>query len=175
MNTTKRPAVKTTHVHVRWLIRRDILEVLAIERASFCDAWTEADFLACLRQRNVIGMVAEHGDKVIGYMLYDLHARKMNVLNFAVDPDYRRQTVGEQMAAKLVSKLASNRRNRITLTVRETNLPAQLFWREQGFKCVRVLRGHYDNSGEDAYVMAYKLADDACPTCGKSTATEGDE
>ena len=64
------------------------------------------------------------------------------------------------MVAKLVSKLSSHRRTRITLEVRETNLAAQLFFRAQDFKAVRVLRGYYEDSGEDAFLMQYKIAED---------------
>src|SRR5690348_2779098 len=45
-------------VHIRWMIRRDMPEVMRTERASFEYSWTEDDFLRCLRQRNCIGMVA---------------------------------------------------------------------------------------------------------------------
>ena len=54
----------------------------------------------------------------------------------------------------------SHRRTRITLAVRERNLFAQLFFRSQGFRAVRVLRGYYEDSGEDAFLMQYQLADD---------------
>jgi ribosomal-protein-alanine N-acetyltransferase len=64
------------------------------------------------------------------------------------------------MVAKLISKLSSHRRTRITLEVRETNLGAQLFFRRQGFKALRVLRCFYEDSGEDAYLLQYRLADD---------------
>ena len=53
-------------VHIRWMIRRDMPEVLQTEQLSFEYAWNEEDFLRCLRQRNCIGMVAEHGEKVEG-------------------------------------------------------------------------------------------------------------
>ena len=45
-------------VHIRWMIRRDMPEVLQTEQESFEHSWTEEDFLRCLRQRNCIGMVA---------------------------------------------------------------------------------------------------------------------
>ncbi len=105
-------------------------------------------------------MVAEQGEKVVGFMIYELHKAKLHILNFAVHPSCRRGGVGAQMVAKLISKLSSHRRTRITLEVRETNLAAQLFFRAQGFKAVRVLRGFYEDSGEDAFLMQYRLADD---------------
>ena len=106
-------------VHIRWMIRRDMPEVLAIEHASFEFPWCEEEFLRVLRQRNCIGMVAEHGERVVGFMIYELHKSRLQILNFAVNPEYRRQGVGSQMVAKLVGKLSSHRRTRIALYVRE--------------------------------------------------------
>src|SRR3954454_18099545 len=105
-------------------------------------------------------MVAEQGEKVVGFMIYELHKNKLHILNFAVHPSWRRLGVGAQMVAKLISKLSSHRRTRITLEVRETNLPAQLFFRKQEFRALRVLRSFYEDSGEDAFLMQYRLAGD---------------
>ena len=147
---------KDVKVQIRWLIRRDMSQVLDIERASFGHAWNEEDFLSCLRQRNCIGMVAEHDDRVVGCMIYELHKSRLHILNFAVDPRWRRQGVGRQMVQKLVGKLSPVRRTRILLEVRETNLAAQLFFRAQGFRAVSVLRSYYDDTPEDAYLMQYR-------------------
>lgn len=142
-------------VHIRWMIRRDMAEVLDIERDSFEFPWYEEDFVRCLRQRNCIGMVAEQGERVVGFMIYELHKFRLHVLNFAVAKNMRRQNVGEQMLTKLIGKLSSQRRTRITLEVRETNLDAQLFFRESGFRATTVLRNYYDDSPEDAYQMEF--------------------
>lgn len=45
------------NVHIRWMIRRDMQEVLEIEKSGFEFPWSEEDFIRCLRQRNCIGMV----------------------------------------------------------------------------------------------------------------------
>ena len=158
--STNRTEKEQVRVHIRWMIRRDMPEVLQTEQESFDFAWTEEDFLRCLRQRNCIGMVAEQGEKVVGFMIYELHKAKLHILNFAVNPGFRRSHVGCQMVSKLISKLSSHRRTRITLEVRETNLTAQLFFRAQRFKALKVLRAFYEDSGEDAYLMQYRLAGD---------------
>ena len=158
--STSRTETEQARVHIRWMIRRDMPEVLHTEQESFAFAWTEEDFLRCLRQRNCIGMVAEHGEQVVGFMIYELHKTKLHVQNFAVQPDWRHHGVGAQMAGKLVSKLSSHRRTRITLEVRETNLAAQLFFRKQEFRAVRVLRAFYEDSGEDAFLMEYRFGHD---------------
>src|SRR5688572_2885179 len=92
-------------VHIRWMIRRDMADVLEIETSSFEFPWSEEDFIRCLRQRNCIGMVAERDDKVVGFMIYELHKTRLHVLNFAVGSCQRRQGVGGQMVGKLIGKL----------------------------------------------------------------------
>jgi [ribosomal protein S18]-alanine N-acetyltransferase len=150
----------TVRVHIRWMIRRDMPEVLAAERSSFEFAWTEDDFLRCLRQRNCIGMVAECNDRIVGFMIYELHKNRLHVLNFAVHPQYRRQGIGAQMVSKLIGKLSSHRRSKVTLAVRERNLEAQLFFRASDFKATRVLRNYYEDSGEDAFQMEFRVGPD---------------
>jgi [ribosomal protein S18]-alanine N-acetyltransferase len=157
-NTSKTGSRRTQcDVQIRWMIRRDMPEVLDIERLSFEFAWSEEDFLCCLRQRNCIGMVAERQERIVGFMIYELLKSQLHVLNFAVAPWARRQGVGGQMVEKLVNKLSQQRRQEITLEVRETNLAAQLFFKKQGLAANSVLRGHYEDTDEDAYVMNYQL------------------
>ncbi len=155
MSTGEKQQVR---MHIRWMIRRDMPEVLRMEQSSHEYPWCEEDFLRCLRQRNCIGMVAELGEKVVGFMIYELHKTKLHILNFAVHPDHRRMGVGCQMAEKLISKLSSHRRTKIVVEVRETNLDAQLFFRSAGFRASGVSREFYPDSGEDAYVMEFRLS-----------------
>ena len=153
----QKPALK---VQIRWLIRRDMPEVLDIERQAFESAWTEEDFLCCLRQRNCIGMVAEYNHRIVGFMIYELHKAKLHVLNFAVDPEFFGHAIGTQLVEKLVDKLSQQRRQEIVLEVREGNLAAQLFFKKMGFRAVLVLRSHYDDTDEDAYVMRFSIDED---------------
>ena len=129
-------------ITIRWMIRRDLSDVLAIETKSFEFAWSEHDFLQCLRHRNCIGMVAEQDGRVVGYMVYELDRSRIRLLNLAVAPDCRRDHIAVRMMNRLVERLSSQRRTWISLTVRETNLIAQVFFRSCGFRAVSVLRGY---------------------------------
>ncbi|MBN2577595.1 MAG: ribosomal protein S18-alanine N-acetyltransferase [Pirellulales bacterium] len=145
------------------MIRRDMPEVLAIEKECFEYPWLEEDFIHSLRQRNCIGMVAEHDDRVVGFMIYELLKTRIHVLNFAVQPSFQRCGAGSQMLAKLAAKLSTQRRTRIVLEVRETNLSAQLFFRANGFRAVSVLRNYYADTPEDAYLMQYRYRAEKTP------------
>ena len=148
--------------HIRWMIRVDMPQVYNIENQAFRNPWKQEDFIRCLRCRNCIGMVAVDCAKdrlgvVVGYMIYELHKQRLHILNFAVDPKYQRSGIGSAMVAKLTSKLNIERRNRIMLEVRETNVAAQLFFKSQGFRAISVLRDFYEDTSEDAYLMMYRV------------------
>lgn len=145
-------------VHIRWMIRRDMPEILAIESASFTEPWNQDDFEEALRWRNTIGMVAEHDERIVGYMVYRLMPKRIRLFNMAVHPDHRRRDIGFQMVAKLVGKLGSGKRNRIIACVRESNMDACLFLRYAGFRAFKVIREYYPDTNEDAYAFRYKLS-----------------
>jgi len=148
-------------MRVRWMIRRDLGDVVRIERESFQYPWTAQEFHYQLRRRDrdVIGMVAERNGMAAGYMLYELHKRHLFLVNLAVDPQFRRSGVGSRMIAKLQRKLSVNRRESLEVKVRESNLPGLAFLRSCGFVAACVLHDEYSEVGEDAYVLRYTLAD----------------
>lgn len=158
MNTNTSP---TIHVDIRWLVRRDMPEILAIESASFDFPWSEDDFRAELIRRNCIGMVCEHETEIVGYMIYDLNLGCLNMLNLTVHPEYRRCGIGRQMMARMVDKLNQQRRNRITVTVWERNLVAQKFFRATGFRVIDTVAAEYgSDTADDAYVFQFHLKED---------------
>jgi len=122
-----------------------MIDVLDIEKRSYTDPWSEEDFLRVLRQRNCIGMVAEQNNRVIGYMIYELHRNKIQVLNFVVHSNFRRIGVGTQLIEKLVAKLSSHRRNQITFIINELNLETVgVFLRKLGFGAHSIMRDYFE-------------------------------
>lgn len=160
MTVAAKQAPMQTDPHIRWMIRRDMPEVLAIEDACFeILGWSEEEFIAVLRKRNMVGMVAEVSDRVVGFMLYELHRNKLTLLNFAVMPEKQRWGVGTAMVRKLKNKLSEQRRNRIELAIADFNLPGQLFFRAMGFKATKILAAHSEDAAGndvDCYHMEYR-------------------
>lgn len=145
-----------SEVEIRWLIRRDMDEVLKIEWRSSPSPWSEEQFILVLRQRNCIGTVAVTGHGVIaGFMVYELHKSTLRLLNLAVDPFHRRSLVGRQLIQRLQDKLKNQRRTLITADVRETNLSGQKFFAACGFRAEQVISEHFGDTGEDAYQFRY--------------------
>lgn len=128
------PATEPLPVQLRWLIRRDLSDIVQIDAASYGEPWDEERFLVALRKRNCIGYVAESAGVIVGYMIYDLHKDHLRVLRFAVDQDQRRRSVGREMVTRLIDKLHQQRRRHIDIAVPEDNLDAHLFLRAMGFR-----------------------------------------
>ena len=130
----------TTHaaLHLRWAIRADLPDILAIEQASFPQPWTKADFLRALRTRNTIGYVAMQCDTVVGYIVCQLHQASIDVLNIAVSPAMRRRGIGRMMMAAKKKKLLPDRRHSLTAMTSETNLVGQQFLRGCGLQCTEI-------------------------------------
>lgn len=153
-------------LQIRWMMRDDLPQVLAIENDLFEYPWSEEDFIRTLRRRNCIGMVADAGGAeetlLIGFMIYELGKRRIRLLSLSVHPAYQRCGVGRALVDKLKTKLFMLRRPVILAEVCDSNLDAHLFFRAQGFRAVSVLRSFFltpDGAGVDAYAFRYFLPD----------------
>jgi ribosomal-protein-alanine N-acetyltransferase len=126
---------------MRWLIRRDMDEVIEIEHACFQwqDRWTEEMFLALLRQRNHIGVIITNGgewDPVVGFMVYALHRDRYELHRFAVHKDHQRMGYGRLMVERMAGRLGDQRRTHVGVDVPERNVGTQLFLSRCGFRAV---------------------------------------
>ena len=151
---TSKAVKEQARVHIRWMIRRDMPEVFQIEGECFgIDATTEEEFLRQLAARNCTSMVAEHGEKVVGFMVYVLEKTCLDIVNFAVLPSLHRRGIGHEMAMKLIGKLNSHRRTKLVIRVPDDLVAAHLFFREAGFRAEGIERGE----DGDIYKMVYRL------------------
>lgn len=144
-----------TTVHTRLRVKSDIDEMLRIERASFSIPWTKSDFEDTLQTVNAVTFVAENDNQIIGYVVAEVYAEYISLINVAVAPEYRRFGVATQLIHRLTEKL-TNTRTRIVAGVRETNLIGQQFLRALEFRAVKVMKNYYDQVHEDCYIMEYR-------------------
>ena len=139
-------------------MRGDIPPVLQIERDSYADPWSEKDLLRSLNRENALGFVAFYGERLAGYAILQIAPTKPGKLvNIAVSPSKRRLGIGTQLVGRVLEESTTLQMPRLSLTLRETSLEAQLFFRAQQFKAVEILRNFFSETGEDGYVMTREL------------------
>ncbi len=141
---------------LRWMIKADLKQVMDIESRT-SNPWTEAELVEHLQTANRIGMVAELLDgsyRIVGFMVYELSTCFLHVNKLAVAFDYRRQGIGRQLIEKLIGKLTPQKRDRLQVMVRESNLDAQLFLKSLTFLCHCITPDYF---GEDGYLFVFEL------------------
>lgn len=114
--------------HVRWMIRRDLDDI-----AKF-DAKASSLLPPALQQRNIIGMVLEKGDRVVGYMVYQLLKDRLYINRIKIMPEAFKDGGATQLLNKLISKLSPHRRTELIYDVKDTDLAAQKWLAAHGFK-----------------------------------------
>lgn len=135
----------------------DLDAVLAIERASFSQPWTEDMFRAELTENRFAWFfVAVAGADILGYIGGWLVADELQVVSLAVRPDARRRRVAARLLAHLLDH-AGRPVHRASLEVRRSNQAAIAMYERFGFRPVGVRRGYYDEPKEDAVLMAWVM------------------
>ncbi len=142
------------------MIRGDIEAMVKVDEACFEQPWTASDFEHVVKNPKLVGMVAElgpyHPGTIAGFVVFEPLKHAMAILRIAVHPDWRRRCIGVQMIAKVAERVTLTGRKRVAIAVRERNLDGQLFLKALGFKATLVRRGHYADTGEDAFMFDYR-------------------
>ena len=125
-------------------------QIAALEKAIFSDAWSERSIASELENELALWLVALDGDTVAGYIGSQTVLGEADMLNLAVEPEYRRQGVGRKLVEELISRLDAHC---LTLEVRVSNEPAQNLYASMGFAQVGRRRNYYEKPREDALIL----------------------
>ena len=74
----KGTAMHTAHdLTIRWQINRDNKEIICIDERCYLEPLIYSDLIDMLKDRNVIGIVAEDRGHVLGYVIYRLDRKSV--------------------------------------------------------------------------------------------------
>lgn len=135
------------------------IEIAAIERLSFSDPWSDADFAALCGNPCALFLAASDASsgRVAGYAVL-LHAADIAELaNLAVAPDRRREGIGAALLDATLDFCRGNGVADVTLEVRESNVAARALYTSRGFADVGRRRAYYRLPREDALVMLLRM------------------
>ena len=76
-----------------------------------------------------------------------------HITTFAVDPDWRRQGIGERLLLALLDIANDRNAHEATLEVRLSNLAARRLYEKYGFRPVGLRPRYYSDDNEDALIM----------------------
>ena len=133
-------------------MRDDLEAICVIEKQRFERPWSKEMFLAHLRKRDCGILSAIQDGKTVGYLVYERGEDFVEIKKIAVDYLYSRCSVGRALVKSLTQRMEGTT-SKLSLTVQERNLGAQLFFQRLGYQAVAILRDSSSNHSEDSYIM----------------------
>lgn len=145
---------------LRRMARRDLPEVLAIERRSFSNPWPESTFEGEIQNIGLsypIVVVDEASQKIAAYIIFWIITDEAQINNVAVHPDYRRRGIAEDLFRGILEALERNGVHFVSLEVRAGNTSARALYEKLGFRSIGLRKEYYTKPVEDAVVMGLLL------------------
>ncbi len=140
---------------LRPAVERDLLEIVRIERNCFADPWSEESFRRLLAVEPAIFLVAVFppDSAVAAYAIAFAVGEDGEVLNVAVEPEFRGKGLAGQMLDALLIELGARGVRTAFLEVRESNGAARALYGSRGFIEIGRRKAYYRRPVEDALVM----------------------
>ena len=130
-----------------------VAAVAALEKTCFSDPWSENSIASELKNPLSLWLVALADSKVVGYVGSQSVMGESDMMNVAVDPDYRRMGIAYRLIETLIAALAEKDNHSLALEVRASNTPAIALYGKMGFTEVGRRRNYYRNPREDALIL----------------------
>ena len=143
------------------LVSMDLSHVQAVadlEKVCFHDPWSLNAITGEVSNPLSMWIVALEDDRVVGYIGSQSVIDQADVMNIAVDPDYRRRGIAEALIQRLVNGLQERGVTGLLLEVRVSNDPARSLYEKLGFVVVGRRPGYYTKPKEDALIMRKELS-----------------
>ena len=127
--------------------------VMEIERGSFANPWSEADFYYLLADRDALCLGLLHRGELIGYALGYFASRDFQLANLAVDPAWRNRGWARQLLGRMLHAAAEQGASCCALEVRSANRAARALYCKAGFRIVGRRAAYYSDPPDDAVLM----------------------
>ncbi len=128
-------------------------QVARLERLCFCDPWSEKSIASELQNPLSLWLVAQEDGRVLGYVGSQTVLDESDMMNVAVDPEFRRQGIARALIEALIAALAEGGSRCLRLEVRVGNESARSLYERMGFRKLGLRKNYYQNPREDALIL----------------------
>lgn len=139
-------------MEIKAMKEAQVPQIAALETVCFSDPWSEKSILSELENPLSCWLVAMDGERLAGYVGSQTVLGETDMMNLAVDPDYRRKGLGKELILSLIEALRQRESRCLTLEVRDSNAPARALYEGLGFQEIGRRKNYYRNPKEDALI-----------------------
>lgn len=154
-------------MQIRKATIRDIVPIYNIEKNYFSNPWTIEEINPYLLDKydGIIikkrifykdAFVATKNNIIIGYVFADISLidKYVQIANICIEQEHRKQKVATELLNRIkieAKKIGSH----VSGLIREHNLPAQLLFKNNDFKCLSIMKLCFGDSTEPGYLFVY--------------------
>lgn len=147
-------------IKIREMQLDDLEQVMTIEEANFSVPWTETGFFTFLLREDTLFLVAEEGEKILGYCGVVTVQDEGDITNVAVEKNSQNQGIGKKLLEEMFQRTQKAGVCRLFLEVRAGNAAALHLYEKMGFVQMGIRKNYYEQPVEDGVVMMREKAPD---------------
>jgi len=139
------------------LFENNVNEIYKLEKKCFTMPWSKKQLKNAFGQKSfsVLGLLYEKN--LLAYVSFYHILFELEILNIAVDTQYRQQGLGKYLLSSLLTVANKMNIKKAVLEVREKNKPAIALYQSLGFIKVGSRIKYYADTNEDALVYQFLI------------------
>ncbi|MDR1417989.1 MAG: ribosomal protein S18-alanine N-acetyltransferase [Endomicrobium sp.] len=118
-------------------------DIIKIENNSFPNPWTKEMFLSSAKNSSVLFNVLILNKTIIGYYIIVLVKDEMEILNIAVNQQFRNKSFGKSILFDILNIANTKKIKYVFLEARESNKIALKLYKNFGFNEIGIRKKYY--------------------------------
>ena len=148
---------KNCNIHIE-LMEEELHDIMLkavaeLEQRAYSVPWSAESVADTLSYDHNFIITASSGEKLAGYLIFNLIMDQSELLRITVDETLRNNGIGRKLMDSYINEIKDVAESSL-LEVRASNVPATALYESCGYEMLATRKGYYSEPVEDALVMS---------------------
>lgn len=144
------------NIIIKEMTLSDLYEISKYLTTDFDDFWNVTILESELKNEFSKYIIAKLNDEIVGFAGVIDTVDQLEITNIVVKKNFRKKGIGSKLLENLIMLAKEAGKEKISLEVNSTNLPAIKLYEKNGFKNVGFRKKYYNNK-DNAEIMTLKI------------------
>lgn len=144
------------NIIIKEMTLSDLYEISKYLTTDFDDFWNVNILESELKNEFSKYIIAKLNDEIVGFAGVIDTVDQLEITNIVVKKNFRKKGIGSKLLENLIMLAKKAGKEKISLEVNSTNLPAIKLYEKNGFKNVGFRKKYYNNK-DNAEIMTLKI------------------